>query len=198
MWCDVALSENEIRAATVGEPKRLSGPIPVVGHDPAWPEQFLGQAERIRSALGARVQQLEHVGSTWVPGLAAKPVLDLVLAVADSADEDGIPACARADRLSAAHPGAGMVRAPHAQGPPGRAEPARLLLGCPEVTRMLLFRDWLRAHEDDREAYAAAKRELAGQDWAYLQNYADAKTPVVEAILARANKGELPSPPRGS
>jgi GrpB-like predicted nucleotidyltransferase (UPF0157 family) len=66
--------------------------------------------------------------------------------------------------------------------------------GCPESERMLLFRDWLRSHADDRQLYERTKRELARQSWKYVQNYADAKTEVVRAILARAQQaaGERP------
>ncbi len=58
--------------------------------------------------------------------------------------------------------------------------------GCSEVERMVAFRDWLRTHDDDRELYESAKRELAAREWKYVQNYADAKSAVVEEILARA------------
>jgi GrpB-like predicted nucleotidyltransferase (UPF0157 family) len=58
--------------------------------------------------------------------------------------------------------------------------------GCPEIERMLVFRDWLRSHENDRLLYDRAKRELAAQTWKYVQNYADAKTAIVEDILRRA------------
>ncbi len=58
--------------------------------------------------------------------------------------------------------------------------------GSPEVVRVLLFRDWLRSHDDDRLRYQAAKRELAVRSWAYVQNYADVKSEVVESIIARA------------
>jgi GrpB-like predicted nucleotidyltransferase (UPF0157 family) len=61
--------------------------------------------------------------------------------------------------------------------------------GCPEIDQMRLFRDWLRMHATDRDAYAAKKRELASQDWKYTQDYADAKTDVVRGILARARAG---------
>jgi GrpB-like predicted nucleotidyltransferase (UPF0157 family) len=61
-------------------------------------------------------------------------------------------------------------------------------MGCPEITRMLLFRDWLRANEADRQVYERVKRELAQKRWKYTQNYADAKTEVVEEILARARE----------
>jgi GrpB-like predicted nucleotidyltransferase (UPF0157 family) len=61
--------------------------------------------------------------------------------------------------------------------------------GCEEVDRMLVFRDWLRSNDADRELYERTKRELAQQDWKYVQNYADAKTAVVGEILARAQAG---------
>lgn len=179
-------SEDEIRAVTVGEPEKLTGRVIVVDYDPAWPEQFRREAGRIRRVLGNRVEALEHVGSTSVPGLAAKPVIDLVLVVADSADEDAyLPPLERAGyRLRIREPGWHEHRM--LKGPDAAANLHVFSAGCPEVARMLLFRDWLRVHDDDREAYAAVKRELAARKWTYLQNYADAKTPVVEAILARA------------
>ena len=61
--------------------------------------------------------------------------------------------------------------------------------GCPEIERMLLFRDWLRSHDADRALYERTKRELAKRTWKYVQNYADAKTSVVEEIIARARGG---------
>ena len=59
--------------------------------------------------------------------------------------------------------------------------------GCPEMDRMILFRDWLRGHEADRTLYEHVKRELSGKDWKYVQNYADAKSAVVGEIMARAH-----------
>jgi GrpB-like predicted nucleotidyltransferase (UPF0157 family) len=82
-----AMTDEEIAAATVGELVPLSGPVEIVDYDPAWPGLFAGEAERIRAILGDRALLIEHAGSTSVPGLAAKPRLDVVLAVADSSDE---------------------------------------------------------------------------------------------------------------
>ena len=76
--------------------------ITIVEYDPRWPELFRREADRIHAALGDRALLVEHSGSTAVPGLAAKPVIDITLAVADSAGE-------------AAHPRAGMAPAPHVQ-----------------------------------------------------------------------------------
>jgi GrpB-like predicted nucleotidyltransferase (UPF0157 family) len=80
-------TEEKLRAAWVTEPPRLTGKIQVVDYDPDWPRLFEREAERIRDVLGERVVQLEHVGSTSVPGLAAKPIIDILLEVPDSSDE---------------------------------------------------------------------------------------------------------------
>ena len=81
------LSEDYLRAHTVGELKPLSCPIRIVDYDPEWPHQFECEENRIRSALGERASRIEHVGSTSVPGLPAKPVIDIVLVVSDSSKE---------------------------------------------------------------------------------------------------------------
>src|SRR5918992_5697953 len=81
------MTEEDLRAAWVVEPPKLAGKIQVVDYDPAWPRLFQREADRIRAALGERVVQLEHVGSTSVPGLAAKPIIDIMLIVPDSSDE---------------------------------------------------------------------------------------------------------------
>jgi GrpB-like predicted nucleotidyltransferase (UPF0157 family) len=80
-------SEEYLKAHTVGELKPLSGAIHIADYDPVWPEQFEAEAARIRSALGERALLLEHTGSTSVPGLPAKPIIDILMVVADSARE---------------------------------------------------------------------------------------------------------------
>src|SRR5215831_3766169 len=81
------MTEEQIRSATIGELKPLSGRILIVDYDPRWPELFAREADRIRAALANRALRIEHVGSTSVPGLAAKPVIDVLLEVNDSRDE---------------------------------------------------------------------------------------------------------------
>src|ERR1044072_8725901 len=81
------LSEDYLKAHTVGELKTLSAPILLVAYDPSWPNRFQQEAERIRKALGNRALCIEHVGSTSVPGLPAKQIIDVLLVVADSAKE---------------------------------------------------------------------------------------------------------------
>src|SRR5437879_5810535 len=83
------MTEEQLRAATVGELRTRSGPIELQDYDPACPELYAREEEILRAALGQAALQLEHAGSTSVPGLAAKPIIDIILVVADSDDEDG-------------------------------------------------------------------------------------------------------------
>src|SRR5690349_21342359 len=78
---------NVIEKAWVEAPTRLTGPIAFVESDPAWPGLYEREAARIRSILGDRVVRIEHTGSTSVPGLAAKPIIDITMTVADVTDE---------------------------------------------------------------------------------------------------------------
>jgi GrpB-like predicted nucleotidyltransferase (UPF0157 family) len=188
------MTEQQLRAVTVGEPTRLSGPVELVAYDPAWPRLFAREADRIRAALGDRVLLLEHVGSTSVPGLAAKPWIDMVLVVADSADEPAyVPALEAAGCVL-------RIREPdwYEHRMFRRSDPGVHLHvfspDCSEVERMLLFRDRLRSNEPDRRLYERTKRDLAQREWAYLQNYADAKSTVVEAIIAQAQRGDGSDP----
>lgn len=179
-------TEDELRAVTVGEPQRLDGTITLAEYDPAWPGQFAVEADKIRGALGERALLLEHVGSTSVPGLAAKPILDILLVVANSADESAyVPALEQAGYvLRIREPNWYEHRLLRGIGPAVNLHV--LSPDCAETERMLLMRDWLRTHPDDRELYERTKRQLALKTWQFVQNYADAKTAVVEDILARA------------
>lgn len=161
-------------------------PIELVEYRTEWPALFAREAERVRVILGARVLMLEHVGSTSVPGLAAKPIIDMILAVADSADEPTyVPAMESAGyKLQIREPEWHQHRL--FKGPDANINLHVYTFGCPEIDKMLMFRDWLRANDVDRELYERTKRELAQQTWKYVQNYADAKTEVVEEIVARA------------
>ena len=179
-------SEAEIREFTVGELKPLDGRILLAAYDPAWPGLFAREDQRIRSALGAAAAVVEHTGSTSVPGLAAKPIIDILLVVPDSADEDAyVPALESAGYvLRIREPGWYEHRV--FKGPDTNVNLHVFSAGCPEVERMLGFRDWLRTHPADRILYETTKRDLAAREWRYVQNYADAKTAVVEEIIARA------------
>lgn len=178
--------ERELLEATVGEREPLNRAIHLAEYDPAWPSQFKRLARLVREALGERALLLEHVGSTSVPGLAAKPIIDMVLAVADSADETAYVGAleAKGFTLRIREPDWHEHRLLKAPGIHGNLHV--FSQGSGEIERMLRFRDWLRAHPDDRACYQQAKRRLAAQTWKYTQNYADAKSKVVEEILARA------------
>ena len=186
----VPLTDEQIRAAIVGvEPSEYQA-IVLVDSDPAWPRLFEREEERIRAALGDRALRVEHAGSTSVPGLPAKPVIDIVLVVADSADEDAyVPPLEAAGYVL-------RIREPDwyehriLKGPDTNVNMHVFSFGCEEIDRMVGFRDWLREHEADRILYERKKRELAGQEWKFVQNYADAKTAVVEEIIARARPND--------
>jgi GrpB-like predicted nucleotidyltransferase (UPF0157 family) len=180
------VDEQELLAATVGEPPKTHQPVVLADYDPAWPQLFEREEARIRAALGERALSVEHVGSTAVPGLAAKPIIDINLVVEDSADEDAYaPALEAAGYVL-------RIREPEwFEHRMFRDNDPRVNLhvystGCEEVERMRAFRDHLRTTDADRQLYERTKRELAAQEWKYVQNYADAKTAVVQEILARS------------
>jgi GrpB-like predicted nucleotidyltransferase (UPF0157 family) len=180
------LSDDEIRAATIGDLLPHAATIQLAEYDPAWPRLFEHEAARISGALGPKALRIEHTGSTSVPGLTAKPLIDMVLVVADTRDEDAyVPPLEAAGYVL-------RIREPEwhdhrlFKGPDTNVNVHTFSDGCSEVDRMVAFRDRLRAHDDDRELYESAKRELAAREWKYVQNYADAKSAVVQEILARA------------
>jgi GrpB-like predicted nucleotidyltransferase (UPF0157 family) len=183
-------TDEEIAAVRIGPPQVLNAPIVLAEYDPAWPRLFEREAARIRDVLGSRVLQLEHVCSTSVPDLAAKPLIDMLLVVADSSDEASyvLPLEARGYVLRIREPDWYEHRL--LKGPDTNINLHVFSAGCPEIDRMLRFRDHLRRHEADRALYERTKRELAAQTWKYVQNYADAKTAVVEDILTRASRAE--------
>jgi GrpB-like predicted nucleotidyltransferase (UPF0157 family) len=179
--------EQQLRAAWLAEPPKLDGPVLLASYSPRWPGLYEREASRIRSVLGDRVLLLEHVGSTSVPGLAAKPIIDILLVVADPADEPGyVPPLERAGyRLVIREPGWYQHRA--FKGPDTDVNLHVHPPGSPKIERYLRFRDHLRSDRADRELYERVKRELAGQRWTYIQQYADAKTEVIDAIMRRAS-----------
>jgi GrpB-like predicted nucleotidyltransferase (UPF0157 family) len=182
------VTEDELRKITVGEPTVVNSAITLIDYDPEWPVLFQREADRVRAALGDRALRIEHVGSTSVPGLAAKPIIDIVLVVAETGNEEAYVPALEASGYTL------RIREPdfHAhrmfKGPDTDTNTNLHCYsnGCPEVEKMLVFRDWLRASNADRTLYESRKRELAARTWKYVQDYADAKTAVVDEILARA------------
>src|ERR1700744_5678461 len=146
--------------------RSLSGPILIVRYDPRRPEWFAREAARIRSVLGAGALRIEHAGSTAVQGLAAKPI-EAAGYVLRIREPDW-----RQHRVL--------------KGPDTDINLRVFSAGCPEIERMLMFRDWLRLNASDRDLYERTKRTLAEKEWRSVQNYADAKTAVIDEIIARA------------
>jgi GrpB-like predicted nucleotidyltransferase (UPF0157 family) len=178
--------ELRIRAATIGEPQRIDGPVELHPYDEEWPRQYVVEAMRVRAVLGPRALRVEHVGSTSVPGLTAKPIIDMLLVVRDSADEADYVPLMEGDGYTL------RIREPDwyehrlFKGPDANINLHVFSDGCVEIDRMLRFRDHLRADAGDRDRYERIKRELAARRWQYVQEYADAKGEVIEAIIVRA------------
>jgi len=160
--------------------------IVIVDYNPLWVDKFQTHAALIARALGPKALCIEHVGSTSVPELAAKPIIDIVVLVEDSSEEESYltPLLTAGYVLRVREPNwhqHRMLRTPeldvHAHIFSSR---------CAEVTRMLAFRDHLRSNSEDRLRYAVLKRDLAKRDWPDLNDYARAKTELVEQITTRA------------
>ncbi len=174
--------DAHIERALIGGRERRA--IVIVDHDARWPARFRRERDRVRAALGDLALGIEHIGSTSVPGLAAKPIVDLLVTVADPGDEAATvgPLEAAGYRLRVREPGHRMLRTPerdvhvHIWGDRD-----------PEVLRLLRFCDQLRRSPTDRDAYERLKRRLAARDWADMNEYADAKGALIEAILGRAD-----------
>jgi GrpB-like predicted nucleotidyltransferase (UPF0157 family) len=174
-----------MRAVTIGDRQPHRARVELAEYDPAWPELYRREEEKIRRALGDGALRVEHAGSTSVPGLAAKPVIDVLLEVADTTDEDAYVPALEAEGYAL------RIREPDwfehrlLKGTDPAVNLHVFPAGCPELERMLRFRDHLRANEADRDLYLRTKRELAEQTWEHVQHYADAKAEVVEDILGR-------------
>ncbi len=166
--------------------------IAIVDYDEEWPLRFAELRGRVKKALCAKALTVEHIGSTSVPGLAAKPIVDMLLTVTNLEDERSyVPALEEAGFvLRVREPEHRMFRTPgrdahlHVYEPSNRA-----------VVDYLDLRDWLRESEGDRTLYAATKRDLAQRDWSDMNHYADAKTHVILDILARAKAWRSRSEP---
>ena len=184
------LTEDQIIAATVGKRQPFNSTVYLAPYDPAWPSLFNRLKIQIREALGDKILLLEHVGSTAVPGLSAKPIIDMVMAVVDSSDGLSYvkPLEEKGYTLRNREPDWYEHRL--LKPPEVEAKLHVFSAGCEEIERMLLFRDRLRNNTDDRLLYEEKKRELAARTWKYRQNYADAKSEVVQEILARTRRNQ--------
>lgn len=168
------------------------GNIQVVAYDPRWPEAFAAEAERIRAALGELGLRIEHNGSTAVPGLAAKPVIDIQVSVAELEPIDRYRQPLQSIGYTH-HPHPDDAFCPFFHRPrewPHSHHVHVVRAGDAEERRTLAFRDYLREHPDTARAYADLKVRLARQfsatAFASRQAYADAKTDFIERVIAAA------------
>jgi GrpB-like predicted nucleotidyltransferase (UPF0157 family) len=176
--------------------------IEIVDYQPEWAHRFLVESRRIMAALGPVAHRVEHFGSTAVPGLAAKPIVDIMVTVDDPDDESAylVPLEGAGYVLRVREPGHRMLRTP------GRDVHLHVwAAGSEDESRHMVFRDWLRSNAADRALYERAKRELAGR-FRDLNRYAEAKGPVIERIMERTRRAgppdqggihsQRPGPPR--
>ncbi|HET8660973.1 MAG TPA: dephospho-CoA kinase [Micromonosporaceae bacterium] len=194
LWTDRLVPyERNVRLRRPDPPTKLA----IVPYDPSWPAQFARVAARVTRAVGPTALRVDHVGSTAVPGLAAKDVIDAQLVVASIEDAD-----AAAEALAGAgfprYPGqwvdnpkpdapdpAAWTKRLHGGADPGR--PVNLHVraaGSPAVRYALLMRDYLRAVPAERDGYAGMKRELAGRIRSRPE-YTQAKEPWFDAVWSR-------------
>jgi len=178
------VTNQPLQTGLIGGPEKVR--VRLVDYDNDWPRQFAKHAKTISLALGDVALLIEHIGSTSVPGLAAKPIIDILVVVQDSTDESVyVPQLEAAGYVL-------RVREPDwhehrmFRTPEKDVHVHVYSVGCPEIQRNLVFRDRLRANVADRRRYEQTKRELATQDWADMNDYAAAKTQTIEEILAAA------------
>ena len=178
-------NENDIEL--IGGVEKIE--IRIVDYDSRWKEQFQQHARSVGASLGELAEQIEHIGSTSVPGLAAKPIIDILVVVKDSGDEGSyLPQLeAIGYELRVREPGwheHRMLRT--------RSRDAHIHVysrGCSEIERTIAFRDRLRQNVNDRELYEQTKRRLAAQEWPDMNAYADAKSQVIGCIIAKSQLG---------
>src|ERR1700729_3112381 len=162
---------------------RTNDPVLIQDYDPAWPEAFSKLAARVNAALGSLVVTIEHIGSTAVPGLAAKPIIDLDVVLGSPADlPEGIRLLAS---LGYVHEGdLGITGREAFRSPEG--EPRHhlyvLTVGANELRRHLAFRDALRDDNELRDKYAVLKRSIAKAYQDDRSGYTEAKTDFITSI----------------
>ncbi|MCU1668888.1 MAG: hypothetical protein JWP40_1815 [Blastococcus sp.] len=175
--------DMELQAVSIGTINPHNAQITLARYDPDWPRLFNREADRLRSVLGEEALRIEHVGSTSVPGLIAKPIIDILLVVPDAADEPRyVPQLEAVGYVL-------RIREPEwfehrlFKGPDTSINLHTFSSGVTEAERMLRFRDRLRDDDAARDLYACTKRQLAQRTWRHVQDYADAKTAVIQEIL---------------
>lgn len=169
----------------------MKSPVVIVPYDPAWPDLFDAEMERVTGVIGHIIRRIAHVGSTAVPGLAAKAIMDMTAGVADAASAKLCrKPLARIGYTDAAPQPDEDASWYYCLGkhPPGGYRYHLHLIEFPSAfwDKHLLFRDYLRAHPDEAQAYAHLKRELAGRFDDDSLGYCEAKAGFVERTVKRA------------
>lgn len=182
----VKLSDEYIQKVIVNGNVEHNQTIQLNPYDEKWPALFEREKERILKILKDKALMIEHIGSTSVSGLMAKPIIDILLVVEDAGkEEDYMDDLCRHGYIL-------RVREPDFEnhhmfkGPDTDIHLHVFSKGSKEIEKYLLFRNYLRLHDDARELYENTKKELAKKTWKYVQNYADAKSEVVQKILSEA------------
>jgi GrpB-like predicted nucleotidyltransferase (UPF0157 family) len=181
---------NADPSVPINTPTPIDGQVILVDYDPGWPEMYAQEEARIRIALGDRALRIEHMGSTSVPGLCAKPCIDIMLAVTNSADEGAyVPGLEAAGYvLRRREPDWHEHRV--FKGPEINVNLHVWTAGDAIIDTHIAFRDWLRTHPADRDLYADTKRALASKHWRTISEYADAKDDIVREIEQHMTQGD--------
>lgn len=166
----------------------MADPILVVPYDPAWPNRFVTLSRRLRGALDVTALRIDHIGSTAVPGLDAKPIVDVQISVAafEPVDAYRLPLESAGFHWRADNPELTKRYFREQPGMPRTHIHVRVAGSWGEQFA-LLFRDYLRTHPDDAHAYAQLKYELAAKYRHQRQQYVEAKTPFIWSIMVKAN-----------
>jgi GrpB-like predicted nucleotidyltransferase (UPF0157 family) len=164
-------------------------PVVIYDYDARWPVQFEAEKARILAAIGGHVVAVEHIGSTSVSGLGAKPTLDILIAVQHL--EDTTACIEPLQALGYQYVPEFEVQLPERRyfrkGAPHHTHHIHMVeFGSDFWTRQLLFRDYLRGHPESAQAYETLKRQLAGQYGTDRDGYTNAKSEFILSILERA------------
>ncbi|MER8395184.1 GrpB family protein [Mesorhizobium sp. M1340] len=167
----------------------MVNPVIIVPYDPAWPDVFAQIRDEIAPALGTTALEIEHIGSTSVAGLAAKPIFDLDVVIPTEADLSF--AISKLSKIEHTYEGERGIDGRHAFTHPGRL-PAHHLYVCaaanPELGRHIVFRDYLRANPDVAKTYGLLKKRLADRFGSDREGYSNAKTAFIAEALSKRSR----------
>ena len=178
---------EEIKGANVDKLKELNSQIFLEKYNEQWPVEYQKQKILILQALSHLKISIEHVGPTSVPGLSAKPIIDIVLEVPDSSNEESYVPQLESKKFKL------KIREPNwwehrmLKNKTNSINLHIFTCDCPEVLKMIKFRDHLRSNISSLKLYQSKKQQLASRTWKYTQNYADAKTEVIKKIFRKIN-----------